>query len=302
VHVGWTRPEDMRYGQFRPPVHNMLTASIENGEVVAVEHQLASGDVFFFVQDLSGSTMFETVLGADPLAAFGSLLVYDFPHRQTIYHRAKLPIPTAFWRGLGTFPNTFAVETFIDELADATDMNPMDFRLKYLPDGELGERMKAVLERVGEMCDWYGEGTAGRAKGLALSYDRGTVSATVIECSIEDDTVRSHRAWCVADAGFVVNPDGATAQVQGTIVMALSSVYHESITVENGMIQNENFNTYPLIRMNDVPEIEVDFINSGDTPVGGMGEPVIGTVPAAVSNAIFALNGQRIRELPIQLV
>jgi isoquinoline 1-oxidoreductase subunit beta len=301
VHVGWTRPEDMRYGQFRPPVHNVLKASIENGEVVAVEHQLASGDVFFFVQELSGSSFFETVLGADPLAAFGALLVYDFPNRQTIYHRAKLPIPTAFWRGLGTFPNTFAVETFMDELADATEMNPMDFRLKYLPQDELGERMKAVLERVGELSDWYGDSTEGRAKGLALSYDRGTVSATVIECSIEDDAVRSHRAWCVADPGFVVNPDGATAQVQGTIVMALSSVYHESITVENGMIQNENFNTYPLIRMNDVPDIEVDFINSSDTPTGGMGEPVIGTVPAAVSNAIFALNGQRIRELPIQL-
>lgn len=301
VHVGWNRPEDMRYGQFRPPVHNVLTASIANGEVVAVEHQLASGDVFFFVQELSGSSLFETVLGADPLAAFGSLLVYNFPHRQTIYHRAKLPIPTAFWRGLGTFPNTFAVEAFMDELAYATDMNPMDFRMKYLPPDELGDRMKAVLERVAEMSDWYGESNAGHAKGLALSYDRGTVSALVMECSIEDDTVVAHHAWCVADPGFVVNPDGARAQVEGTIVMALSSVYHERITVENGMITNENFNSYPLIRMNEVPEIEVDFTNSSDTPIGGMGEPVIGTVPAAISNAIFALNGQRVRELPIQL-
>ena len=301
VHVGWNRPEDMRYGQFRPPVHNVLTASIDNGEVLAVEHQLASGDVFFFVQELNGSSFFETVLGADPLAAFGSLILYDFPHRQTIYHRTKIPIPTAFWRGLGTMPNTFAVETFIDELADATDMNPMDFRLKYLPKDELGARMKAVLERVAEMSDWYGDVPEGRAKGLALSYDRGTVSALVMECSVADDNVLAHQAWCVADPGFVVNPDGARAQVEGTIVMALSSVFYEAIIIENGMIENDNFNSYPLIRMNDVPEIEVDFINSSDTPVGGMGEPVIGTVPAAVSNAIFALNGQRVRELPIQL-
>ena len=210
-------------------------------------------------------------------------------------------MPTAFWRGLGTFPNTFAVETFVDELAHATDMDPMDFRLKYLPQDELGARMKAVLDRVAEMSDWYGETEDGHGKGLALSYDRGTVSALVMDCSIEEGQVRTHHAWCVADPGFVVNPDGAASQVEGTIVMALSSVYHESITIEDGMITNENFNTYPLIRMNDVPEIEVDFINSGDTPVGGMGEPVVGTIPAAVSNAIFAINGQRIRELPIQL-
>ncbi len=301
VHVGWNRPEDMRYGQFRPPVHNVLKASIENGEVTTVEHQLASGDVFFFIGSEDGPSFFERVLGADPLAAFGSQLIYSFPHRQVIYHRTKIPVPTAFWRGLGTFPNTFAVETFIDELADATDMDPMDFRMKYLPEGELGQRSQAVLERIGELSDWFGDPVEGRGKGLALSYDRGTISALVMECSIENGAVRSHNAWCVADAGLVVNPDGAEAQVQGTIVMALSSVYHESINIENGMITNENFNTYPLIRMGDVPEITVEFIDSGDTPVGGMGEPVIGTIPAAVSNAIFALNGTRVRELPITL-
>jgi len=301
VHVGWNRPEDMRYGQFRPPVHNVLTASIEDGEVVAVEHQLASGDVFFYIGEIDGSTFFETILGADPLAAFGSQLLYNFPNRQVIYHRTEVPVPTAFWRGLGTFPNTFAVETFIDELADATDMNPMDFRLQYLPQGDLGDRMRAVLERVADLSDWYGETPDGRGKGLALSYDRGTVSALVMECSIEEGTVRAHHAWCVADPGFVVNPDGAEAQVQGTIVMALSSVYHEAITIENGMITNENFNSYPLIKMQEVPDITVDFINSNDVPIGGMGEPVIGTIPAAVSNAIFALNGERVRELPITL-
>jgi len=301
VHVGWNRPEDMRYGQFRPPVHNMLTASIENGEVSAVEHKLASGDVFFFLSGSMLPSFVEGILGADPLAAFGSQLVYAFPNRQVIYHRTKIPVPTAFWRGLGTFPNTFAVETFVDEMADATDMNPMDFRLKYLPQDDLGNRMKAVLEQVGELSDWYGDIPEGRGRGLALSYDRGTVSALVLECSIEDDKVRTHHAWCVADPGLVVNPDGARAQVEGTIVMALSSVYHEAINIEDGMITNENFNTYPLIRMQDTPEITVEFINSGDTPVGGMGEPVIGTIPAAVSNAIFNLNGERIRELPIQL-
>jgi isoquinoline 1-oxidoreductase beta subunit len=301
VHVGWNRPEDMRYGQFRPPVHNVLTASIDNNEVTAVEHQLASGDVFFFIGSEDGPTFFERVLGADPLAAFGSQLIYNFPHRQVIYHRTDIPIPTAFWRGLGTLPNTFAVEAFIDELAHETNTNPMDFRMKYLPEGELGERCKAVLERIGELSDWYGDTADGHGKGLALSYDRGTVSALVVDCSIENGNVRTHHAWCVADAGYVVNPNGAEAQVQGTIVMALSSVYHEAITIEDGMITNENFNNYPLIRMQNVPEITVDFINSGDTPVGGMGEPVIGTVPAAISNALFALNGTRIRELPLTL-
>ena len=134
-----------------------------------------------------------------------------------------------------------------------------------------------------------------------MTWDRGTVVVLVMTASVENGSIRPLQAWCVVDPGFVVNPDGAAAQVQGQIVMALSSTLYERITVENGMVSNENFHQYPLLTMRDTPQIEVITINSSDTPTGGLGEPVIGTIPAAMSNAIFDLTGQRLRDLPFQL-
>ncbi len=302
VHVGWNRTEDMRYGYLRPPAHNVLRASVDDaGRIVALEHRLVSSDVFFYIQNLGGSQFLETLLGADPLAAYGALIHYNIPHRSVLYHHRRLPVPTGFWRGLGSFPNTFAVETFMDEIAVTAGVNPLDLRLKHLPEGDLGERFRVALETAAEASAWDTAAPEGRARGLAACYDRGTVVALVVEVSADNRKPRVHRAWCAVDPGFVINPDGAAAQVQGSIIMALSSALYERITVENGMVMNENFNTYPLLTMRDTPEIEVLPINSSDVPVGGLGEPVVGAVPAAVSNAVFALTGQRLREMPFEL-
>ncbi len=303
VHVGWNRTEDLRYGYRRPPVHNVLKASVDDqGNILAMEHRLASGDVFFYVQQLQGSSFLQTMLGADPLAAYGSLLHYSIPNRRVIYYHKPLPVPTAFWRGLGSFPNTFAVETFMDEVAAAAGADPFAIRRRYLPEGELGERFSVALDAVEQASGWATPPAEGRARGLATAYDRGTVVALVVEVSIGDNNaIRVHHAWCAVDPGLVVNPDGAAAQVQGSIIMALSSTLYERLTVENGMVTNENFNQYPLLTIRDAPNIEVIPINSSDEPVGGLGEPVIGTIPAAVSNAVFALNGQRLREMPFRL-
>lgn len=299
VHVGWTREEDMLYGYRRPPAHNLLRGVLDDdGQILSIEHEVASGDVFFYIQNLNGSTFLEFLLGADPLAAYGSLINYNVPNVRVLYHRVKLPVPTAFWRGLGSFPNTFAVETFIDELAATADRDPLDMRLAHLPDDELGERMRVALNTVAESCNWSDGAPEGRGRGLALAYDRGTVVALVAEISMEDDKVRVHETWCAVDPGFVVNPDGASAQVQGSIIMALSSTLFERLTVSGGMVDKENFNVYPLLTMRDTPNITVLPINSSDEPVGGLGEPVVGTVPAAVSNAIFALTGERRRRMP----
>jgi isoquinoline 1-oxidoreductase beta subunit len=300
VHVGWTREEDMRYGYRRPPTHHMLKATLdEQGKILAFEHQLASSDVFFYIQNLNGSTFLETLLGADPLAAYGSLIHYAVPNRRVIYHHRRLPVPTAFWRGLGSFPNTFAMETFVDELAHQAGVDALDLRLNHLPEGDLGARYRVALETVAEASNWRTPAPEGRARGLATAYDRGTVVALVVEISYEAQQIRVHHAWCAVDPGLVVNPDGAAAQVQGSIIMALSSTLYEKISVTDGMITNENFHLYPLLTMRDTPAIDVLTINSSDTPVGGMGEPVVGTVPAAVGNALFALTGERRRELPL---
>ena len=304
VHVGWNRIEEMQHGYRRPPTHHRLRAVLDqNNRLLAMEHELASGDVLFWTTEQSGgfATVLPLVLGADPLAAYGALINYGAPNRQVIFHRRQMDIPTGFWRGLGSFPNTFAVEAFLDEVAIAASADPLNFRLENLPANELGERMRVALETVAEESDWDNLESDTVGRGIALTYDRGTVVALVMTVSVENNRVRPLQTWCAVDPGLVINPDGAAAQVQGQVIMALSSCLYEKITIENGMVTNENFNSYPLLTMRDAPSIEVFPINSSDTPVGGLGEPVIGTVPAAMSNAIFNLTGQRLRDLPFQL-
>lgn len=299
VHVGWNRTEEMQHGYRRPPTHHQLSASIDSeGNLIAMEHQLASGDVLF--GNGTGGIL-ETVLGADPLAAYGALINYGAPNRRVIFHRRKMDIPTGFWRGLGSFPNTFAVEAFIDEVADTANTDPLQFRLDNLPDSDLGERMRVALETVASESEWDNLASDTVGRGIALTYDRGTVVALVMTIRIENNRIKPLQAWCAVDPGLVINPDGAAAQVQGQVIMALSSSLYEKITIENGLVINENFNSYPLLTMRDTPSVDVYTINSSDTPVGGLGEPVVGTVPAAMSNAIFNLTGQRLRELPFKL-
>ena len=187
----------------------------------------------------------------------------------------------------------------MDEIAHAAGIDPLEMRLKYLPDDELGQRMRHALETVAGASGWHTAPAAGRGRGLAAVYDRGTVVALVIEISMEGDRPQIHHAWCAVDPGLVINPDGAAAQAQGSIIMGLSSALYEKISIEDGMVVTENFNTYPLMTMRDAPEIQVIPISSSDTPLGGMGEPVIGAAPAALCNAIFDLTGQRHRELPL---
>jgi isoquinoline 1-oxidoreductase beta subunit len=127
------------------------------------------------------------------------------------------------------------------------------------------------------------------------------VVALVVEVSVTEGQINVHNAWCAVDPGLVVNPDGAAAQVQGSIIMGLSSTLLEAQTVENGMATSENFNAYPLLTIRQAPIIEVIPLNSGDEPVGGLGEPVMGAVPAAVANAVFALTGTRVRTLPLRV-
>ncbi len=307
VHVAWTREEDMLYGFRRPPTRNALSGTVENGRITSIRHELISSDVLLSPEvratfGTSGPNFFETVLGSDPLAAYGSQIHYSVPNIAVIYHHEHLPIPTAYWRGLGSFANTFAIESFIDELAFAAGADPLDFRLAHLPAGALGARFETALNRVADASGWRDGGAQEeRAFGIAACYDRKTVVALVMEVSVTGGRIRAHRAWCAVDPGLVINPDGTANQVQGSVVMGLSSTFKERWTVENGLGTATNFNAYPLLTFDEAPTIEVIPIDSSDTPTGGMGEPVLGAVPAAVANAVFALTGTRVRDLPLTL-
>jgi isoquinoline 1-oxidoreductase beta subunit len=297
VHLGWTRNEDLRYGYFRPPTHHVLRAKVdESGRMRVMDHQQASGDVAFpFLPPF-----LPAVMGADFGAWRGATIPYDIPHRQTVAWRIKLPFPTGWWRGLGLLANVYALESFVDEVAQATGTDPLEFRLQQLPPGELGARMRVVLERVAEAANWGGSLPAGHAQGLAVCVDVNTVVAQIAEVSVENNQPRVHRVDAVIDPGLVINPDGVKAQTQGAIIMGLSSTLREEITFKDGMVEASNFDRYPLLTNAEAPHIEVTTISSGDSPYG-VGEPPIGPIAAATGNALFALTGRRLRRLPFTL-
>lgn len=301
VHVGWTREDEMRYGYYRPPSHHTLRGKVDaQGKITAFEHEFASGDVLFGMAGMAGGKIAESIVdafGVDPGATTGGLFEYDIPHHTVRSHRVKLPFLTASWRGLGLMPNVFARESFIDELAHAAKKDPMQFRLEHLPDTELGKRYKQALKRVQEMSSWNTPPQAGMARGVAFCLHAQTVAAQVAEVSVVDGRLKVHQVWAAVDPGIAVSPDGAKAQIQGAIVMGLSSVLHEKITFKNGLAEASNFDAYPLISLPEAPHITVEILTSSDVP-HGMGEVGIGPIAAAVGNAVFALTGKRLRELP----
>lgn len=297
VHVGWNRRDEFRAGYLRPPTHHVFSGSLTaDGRLHAIEHQQASGDVAFAF--LPGFLKF--IMGADFGAWRGGRIVYDAPHVRTVAWRTPLPVRTGWWRGLGLLANTFAVESFIDEMAHAGGVDPLEFRLQHFADDERGRRFKTVLSAVAERAGWGGPVAQGRARGIACSIDVNTVVAQVAEVSIENGQVRVHKVTSAMDPGLVINPDGASAQTQGSIVMGLGSTLLEEVTIKDGVIEPTNFNRYPLITMKETPEIDDFLLESGDEPFG-VGEPPIGPIAAAVANGVYALTGQRLRSLPLRL-
>jgi isoquinoline 1-oxidoreductase beta subunit len=307
VHVGWTREEEFRYGFYRPPTHQRLRAVVkEDGKIQAFEHTISSGDVLFAMGGLYGSTGMKIAngiaytVGSDPGTLAGAALVYDTPHANILAHRVELPIMTGPWRGLGLLPNTFARESFLDELAHKHKIDPIEFRLKNLGDDEVGKRIKTALKRAAEISKWSDIPDFGRARGVALCFSAGTVVVQVAEVSIEQGAIKVHNVHAVVDAGLVINPNGAAAQTQGAITMGLSSTLLEEVLFKDGLAEATNFDAYPLINLPQTPHISVDFTGGGDKPFG-MGEPPIGPIAAAVANAVFALTKQRLRDLPLKL-
>jgi isoquinoline 1-oxidoreductase beta subunit len=296
VQVAMNRPEDFRTGFVRPPTHNVLRASLdENGMLLAIEHHASSGEVAFpFLPSVMG-----TVLGADFGSYRGAILYYAVPNVQTTAWLVDLPVSTGWWRGLGLIPNTFAVESFIDEVAHAANQDPLEFRQRHLPDDESGLRVRNALQIAAEHANWGAALPDGHAHGLAMSYDYGTIMVEIAEVSVDNEQIQVHNVTAVADPGLVINPDGVEAQTQGAITMGLSATLLEEVLIKDGVFQAGNFNEYPLLRNADAPDIDVIVLSSRDTP-SGMGEPPIGPIPAAVANAVFAATGQRLRRLPLK--
>ena len=235
----------------------------------------------------------------DPTSTEGaSNQPYRVPHMLMSYARVDLPIPVGFWRSVGHTHTGFVVESFIDELAHAAGRDPYEYRRALLDEHP---RHLAVLNAAAEAADWGSPAPEGRARGIAVVESFGSYVAQVAEVSIEDGVPRVHKVWCAIDCGTVLNPRIVRAQMESGIVYGLTAALHGEINIQNGRAVQSNFIDYPMLRINQMPAVEVILAPSGDAP-GGVGEPATPPIAPAVTNAIFALTGQRIRTMPIRLI
>jgi isoquinoline 1-oxidoreductase beta subunit len=219
---------------------------------------------------------------------------YVFEHELVDWVFADLPIPIGFWRSVGHSHNAFFLESFLDEIASALKQDPVELRRSLISDEH--PRFRSVLDRAVKEA---GEAPEGRFHGVALHESFGSICAEVAEVSMVDGVPRVHTVTAAVDCGPVVNPDIVDAQIMGAVIFGLSAAMGARLDFENGRVVQGNFHDYPLLRMNQAPEVNVFVVETPGAPVGGIGE--IGTPPIApaVCNAIFAATGTRIRTLPI---
>src|SRR5438128_2610521 len=293
VKVVWTREEDIQHDMYRPYWFDRFSAGLDaNGMPVAWNHRFAGSSVL----SRWAPPFFNN--GLDPDTTEGAIdLVYALPNMHVEYVRVEPPgIPTAFWRSVGPSHNVFVTESFIDELAAAAKQDPVAYRRALL---DKSPRAKAVLDLAAEKAGW-GQPLPGRAgRGVSLQFVFATYMAQVAEVEVsKDGAVRVRRVVCAVDCGTVVNPDTVRAQIQSAVIFGISAALHGEITLKDGRVEQSNFHDYQVLRMNETPAIEVYTVNSTEPP-GGMGEAGTSAITPAVTNAIYAATGRRIRKLPV---
>jgi CO/xanthine dehydrogenase Mo-binding subunit len=225
--------------------------------------------------------------------------LYDFPAKRVIHHLAlATPVRTSSLRGLGALPNVYALECFMDELAERAGVDPVKYRLSLLSD----RRARLLIETVAERCDWTARGPGGNGRGLGLAWSRYKNKAAYACVAVELDVDRDitlRRVWCAADAGLVINPDGARNQLEGGIIHAASMTLKEQVRFGDQGISSLDWSSYPIMTFSDVPEIDCVIIDNPDMPTLGMGECTFGPTAAAIGNAVYHALGIRIREMPL---
>ncbi|SFR39825.1 isoquinoline 1-oxidoreductase, beta subunit [Robiginitalea myxolifaciens] len=293
------RKEEFQKDTFRPPTQHQLSAKLsEAGSIEAIEHQFASSDVMFNAALLPG--FLSTIVGSDIGTMRGGRIQYSgIPNYRAISWHCELPFATSWWRSLGLLANTFAIESFMDELAVAAGKDPIAFHLDHIADNEEGKRLKNVITAVRDLAAFRDSARDGRAMGFACSTDAGTPVAMVAEVRMEGKEIRVDKAWMAIDPGFAVNPDQVRAQCEGCIIMGISAAMYEEMRVEDSELKPIIYGPYRMAQMKHSPkEIEVEIINGTGKP-GAVGEPPLGPVGAAIANAVFRLTGQRLREMPL---
>jgi isoquinoline 1-oxidoreductase beta subunit len=300
VKCFFDRKEEFQNDTFRPPTHHVLKATLKNDLIEAIEHNVSSGDVMYGSPMIPGIA--EPLLGHDVGAWRGGMIQYGaIPNYRAVSWRVKLPFATSWWRSLGLLANTFAIESFIDELAVKVGKDPIQFRLDQIQDDNRGHRLKEVIKAVKKLANWKDEVVNGRAMGFAASTDTSTPCAQIVEVSIVENQLKVHKVYCAIDPGMAINPDQIRAQCEGAIIMGMSASMKEQMFVEDGQLRPVIYGPYEMALMRDAPkEIEVVILENDDKP-GAVGEPPLGPIGAAIANAAFRLTGKRLRNMPLKL-
>jgi isoquinoline 1-oxidoreductase subunit beta len=293
VKVVWTREEDIQHDMYRPCFFDRMSAGLDaKGMPVAWNHRFAGSSIIArwlppgFNNGLDGDTTEAAIH-----------LAYALPNMHVEYVRVEPPgIPTAFWRSVGPSHNVFVVESFMDELAAAAKQDAVAYRRALL---DKAPRAKAVLELAAEKAGWGQPLPQRVGRGVSVQHAFATYMAQVAEVEVsKDGAVRVRRVVCAVDCGTVVNPDTVQAQIQSAVVFGVTAALYGEITLKDGRVEQTNFDTYQMLRINEAPAIEVHIVRSSEPP-GGMGEAGTSAIAPAVANAIFAATGKRLRKLPI---
>ncbi|WP_442578188.1 molybdopterin cofactor-binding domain-containing protein [Mesorhizobium sp. ASY16-5R] len=293
VKVVWTREEDIQQDMYRPFWVDRVTGGLDK-----------DGKPIAWINCFAGSSVIARWLppafknGLDPDTTEGAIdLVYALPNLHVEYLQVEPPgIRTAFWRSVGPSHNVFVTESFIDELAVAAGQDAVAYRRALL---EHNPRAKAVLNLAAEKAGWGAQLPEGRGRGVALQNVFGSYLAQVAEVEVANDgLVRVHRVVCAIDCGTVINPNTVEAQIQSGVMFGVTAALYGKITLKNGRVEQSNFDTYQMLRINEAPAIEVYVVKSSELP-GGMGEAGTSGIVPAIANAVFAATGKRLREMPI---
>jgi isoquinoline 1-oxidoreductase beta subunit len=292
VKVVWTREEDIRHDYYRPAYRDLLWARVDRGKIVGWKHRVSGSAVMarfappFFQK------------GVDPDGVDSAQdIPYDIENLRVEFNREEPPgLNTGFWRGVGPNNNVFAIESFIDELARKAGQDPIAFRRAHLTKTP---RLQAALDLVREKSGWGSPLPPRCGRGVAAQVAFASFIATVVECAVDDaGEVTLRRVTSAVDTGIAVNPDTIMAQLQGGLIFGLTAGLYGDVTVDNGRVQQSNFHDYRILRMDQVPPIEVHVIKSGEAP-GGIGETGSTASIPALRNAIYAATGVALRRMPV---
>ncbi len=292
IKAVWNREEDIRHDWYRPFSVQAIQADLDKqGKPLSWRHRIASPSImqFAFPGAVRGGVDRTSVEGVSDMN-------YAIPHRHVSY-ALKNPgnVPVWFWRAVGHSQNAFVVESFIDEIAHAGQQDPYELRLELLKDAP---RQARVLKLAAKMSGWGRDMPQGQGRGIAAHHSFGSYVAQVAEVEVKQGQVKVKRIVCAVDCGIAVNPDTIEAQMQSAIVYGLTATLKSHITLRKGQVMQSNFHDFQLLRMDEMPHIEVHILKSGEAP-GGVGEPGLPPTAPAVLNAVFAATGKRVRELPI---